>query len=71
MYIFIIFIIFIRAIFGEETFLSSIRTYLIEFSLESVFSNDLLAVLEREAKSAGDLDDNVDLQAFMDSWLTR
>ena len=56
---------------GEETFLSSIRTYVKKSSYTNTFSKDLFAILDKEAKDAGVLDDSVNLQEFMDPWLTR
>ena len=63
--------LFIRSILGEETFLSSIRTYVKKFSYKNTFSKDLFAILDAEAKDAGVLEDSVGLQEFMDPWLTR
>ena len=62
---------FIRSILGEETFLSSIRTYVKKSSYTNTFSKDLFAIIETEAKNAGVLDNSVSLQEFMDPWLTR
>ena len=56
---------------GEDTFLSSIRTYVKNSSYTSTFSKDLLAIIETEAKNAGVLEKGVSLQEFMDPWLTR
>ena len=56
---------------GEETFLSSIRTYVKKSSYTNTFSKDLFAILDKEAKDAGVLDGSVSLQEFMDPWLTR
>ena len=63
--------LFIRSILGEETFLSSIRTYVKKSSYKSTFSKDLFAILDAEAKDAGVLEESVSLQEFMDPWLTR
>ena len=63
--------LFIRSILGEETFLSSIRTYVKKSSYKNTFSKDLFAILDAEAKDAGVLEDSVSLQEFMDPWLTR
>ena len=56
---------------GEETFLSSIRTYVKKSSYKNTFTKDLFAILDAEAKDAGVLEDGVTLQEFMDPWLTR
>ena len=42
-----------------------------KFSYTNTFSKDLFAILNEEAKDAGVLDANVDLQKFMEPWLTR
>ena len=42
-----------------------------KFSYANTFSKDLFAILNAEAKDAGVLDANVDLQKFMEPWLTR